>query len=362
MEMTIELSKSRKPKPADDTLTFGKVFTDHMFVMDYSGGEWRDARIAPYGPIPFDPACMVFHYGQSVFEGLKAYRAKNGDILLFRPRKNFERLNSSDERMIIPRIDVDTALDALIELLKIERDWIPRAAGTSLYIRPFVIATDAGLGVHPSATYKFMIILSPVGAYYKEGLNPVRIYVEDEYVRAVRGGIGYTKASANYASSLAGQVKAERLGYTQVLWLDGVERKYVEEVGTMNAFFKISGELVTPLLAGSILPGVTRDSVIRLAKHWGVPVSERRITADELLTAAKDGSLEEAFGSGTAAVISPIGELNFGGQKIDVSGGRTGALSKRLYDELTAIQYGNAPDIFNWVTRVRNFADPGEIS
>jgi branched-chain amino acid aminotransferase len=350
--MTIELSKSLKPKPADGTLTFGKVFTDHMFVMDYSGGRWRDARIAPYGPIPFDPACMVFHYGQSVFEGLKAYRSREGDILLFRPRKNFERLNSSDERMIIPRIDADTALDALIELLKIEYDWIPRSAGTSLYIRPFVIATDTGLGVHPSETYKFMIILSPVGAYYKEGLNPVRIYVEDEYVRAVRGGIGYTKAAANYAVSLAGQVKAERLGYTQVLWLDGVERKYIEEVGTMNVFFKIGAELVTPRLGGSILPGVTRDSVIQLARYWGIPVSERRITAEELRAAATDGLLEEAFGSGTAAVISPIGELNFGGQKIGVSGGETGALSKRLYDELTAIQYGNAPDIFNWVTRV----------
>jgi branched-chain amino acid aminotransferase len=348
-----QLTTNPKPKPAPETLIFGHTFTDHMFVADYENGKgWHQASIQPYGPLSLEPSIMTFHYAQSVFEGLKCYKADDGGLLLFRPERNFARLNSSNERMCIPKIDEAFALQALYQLLQIERDWVPAAPGTSLYIRPFVFATQASLGVHVSSKYKFMIILSPVGAYYKEGLAPVRIFIEDEYVRAVKGGVGYTKSSANYAISLKGQEKAEQLGYTQVLWLDGVERKYIEEVGAMNVFFKINGELITPQLTGSILPGVTRDSVIRLAQSWGIPVREERISADDLFAAHKAGHLEEALGSGTAAVISPVGVLSRGEQSITISDGKTGALSKKLYDELTGIQYGRRPDPFGWVKKV----------
>ncbi len=340
-DIKITLTTSPKTKPATEALVFGKYFTDHMFVMDYCQEKgWYDPRIEPYAPIPMDPASMVLHYGQAVFEGLKAYKSEDGKVRLFRADKNFERLNKSDERLCIPHIDVDFALEALSELIRIEKDWIPTAPGTSLYIRPFTFATEASLGVHPSYTYKFVIILCPVGAYYAEGFNSVKIYIEDEYVRAVKGGIGFTKATANYASSLKGQEKAKKLGYAQVLWLDGVERKFVEEVGTMNVFFKINGEVITPSLEGSILPGITRDSVIRLVRSFGINVTERKITIDEIFEAHKNGTLEEAFGTGTAAVVSPIGALDRGGDIITISDGKIGQLSQRIFDELTAIQYG----------------------
>jgi branched-chain amino acid aminotransferase len=320
-----------------------------MFILNYDDGQgWHDARIVPYAPLNIDPSAMVFHYAQAVFEGLKCYRAADGRLLLFRPQMNFKRLNSSCDRLCIPLVDEDFALRALCELIKIEADWVPGEPDTSLYIRPFIIATEPALGVHPSHSYLFMIILSPVGPYYKEGLNPVRILIEDEYVRAIRGGIGFTKGAANYASSLKGQEKAEASGFTQVLWLDGVERKYIEEVGTMNVFFLINDEVITPALTGSILPGVTRDSVIALLKHWGIKVVERRISADEILAAGKDSSLKEAFGSGTAAVISPIGSLSRGRENIEVAGGKTGKLSRRLYDQLTGIQYRKLDDPFGW--------------
>ena len=353
MEMKITLSETRKAKPDQNALGFGKYFTDHMFTMRYEEGKgWHDAQICPYGPLDLMPAAMVLHYGQAVFEGMKAYRNRDGKIVLFRPRKNFERLNQSDERLCIPHIDEDFAISALKKLVEVDKDWIPTAEGTSLYIRPYVIATEEALGVHPAHSYLFLIILSPVGAYYAEGINPVRICIEDEYVRAVKGGIGFTKATANYAISLKGQEKAKKLGYTQVLWLDGVERKYIEEVGTMNVFFKIGGKLVTPDLAGSILPGVTRDSVIALAKDWGVTVEERKISVDELYDAHANGTLEEAFGSGTAAVISPIGEFNWAGKNITVADGGIGPFSQKLYDELTGIQYGTVTDRFGWVVEV----------
>lgn len=353
MEISIELAKILKPKPADDTLQFGRIFTDHMFIMDYDDGKgWHDPRILPYGAIPFDPASMVFHYGQAVFEGMKTYLTDEGDALLFRPRQNFERMNRSNSRMIIPQLDIDFAIKALKTLIDIEKEWIPKSSGTSLYIRPFVISTEAALGVHASSSYKFIIILSPVGAYYKTGLNPVRIFVEDEYVRAVRGGIGFTKASANYAISLAGQIRAEELGYSQVLWLDGIERKYVEEVGTMNVFFKIGDELVTPQLGDSVLPGITRRSVIELAESWGLTVVERKLPILEVFEAAESGRLVEAFGSGTAAVISPIGELNWAGRIIELSEGKIGELSQKLYDTLTGIQYGKLPDPFGWTEKI----------
>jgi len=316
-QISIQKTQNPKNKPDQDNLGFGQIFTDHMFIMDYTEGKgWHDPRIVPYGPLSLEPSTMVFHYGQAVFEGLKAYKTEDGRILLFRPRKNMERINISNERVCIPKIDVDFAVEACKTLVSVDRDWIPEAEGTSLYIRPFIISTDPFLGVRPSWTYKFIIILSPVGAYYKEGINPVKIYVESEYVRAVKGGTGYAKTPGNYAASLIAQVKAKELGYTQVLWLDGVEKKYIEEVGTMNVFFKINGEVITPSLDGSILAGITRESTIELLRASGIKVTERKITIEEIYNAHEAGTLEEAFGTGTAAVISPIGELSWNGKVI----------------------------------------------
>lgn len=350
----VELTRSPKTKPTDETkLGFGNIFTDHMFLMNYDEGKgWNNPRIVPYGPLDLDPAAMILHYGQEVFEGMKAYRAKDGRILLFRPDQNFKRLNLSNERLCIPAVDEEFALEALGKLIDIDKDWIPSTEGTSLYIRPFIIATDAHLGVHPAHHLLFVIILSPVGAYYPEGLNPVKIYVETKYVRAVVGGMGFTKTAGNYAASLKAQDEAEKQHYTQVLWLDGVERKYVEEVGTMNVFFKIDGEIVTPALQGSILGGITRKSSIELLRSWGLKVTERRISIAEIAEAADAGKLEEAFGTGTAAVISPIGELKWGDKVMTINGGEIGPVSQRLYDELTGIQWGTAEDKFGWSREV----------
>lgn len=346
-DIRIELTKTPKAKPTDESqLGFGKIFTDHMFLMDYYDGEWRDPRIVPYGPISLDPSASVFHYGQEVFEGLKAYRGANGKILLFRPEENFKRLNNSNERLCIPPIDVDFAIKAVKELVKVDKDWIPSSEGTSLYIRPFIIGCDPQLGVHPASHYKFIIILSPVGAYYASGLNPVKIYVEPNYVRAVRGGTGYVKTGGNYAASLKAQQDAQ--GYSQVLWLDGVERRYIEEVGAMNVFFVIGDEVVTPALQGSILPGITRKSSIELMKSWGLKVVERRLSIDEVEEAAKSGALKEMFGTGTAAVISPVGELKYKDDIITINNNEIGPISQRLYNELTAIQLGKAADPFGW--------------
>lgn len=343
-----------KQKPTDQSkLGFGKIFTDHMFVMEYTAGKgWHDPRIEPYAPISLDPSAMIFHYGQGIFEGLKAYKTKDGRVLLFRPEKNIARANVSNERLSIPPLDEDFVLEALKMLIDFEKDWIPTAPGTSLYIRPFIIATDANLGVKPSSSYLFMIILSPVGAYYPEGLNPVKIFVEDDYVRAVKGGIGFAKTPGNYAASIRAQVKAAQMNYTQVLWLDGIEKKYVEEVGTMNVFFKINGEVVTPALNGSILAGVTRDSTIALLKSWGVPVTERKLSIQEVYEAHDKGVLEEVFGTGTAAVISPVGELDWEGNVIKINNGEIGELSQKIYDAITAIQYGEAPDTMGWTVEV----------
>lgn len=347
--ITIERNQSPKSKPDQNNLGFGNYFTDHMFIMDYTEGKgWHDPRIIPYQPLILDPATMVFHYGQAIFEGLKAYKAQDGRILLFRPHQNMARVNFSNDRLCIPPIDVDFGVEAIKTLVKLEKDWIPQAEGTSLYIRPFIIATDPYLGVRPSHTYQFIIILSPVGAYYPEGINPVKIYIETKYVRAVKGGIGFAKTAGNYAASLKSQVEAHDKGYTQVLWLDGVERKYIEEVGTMNVFFKIDGKVVTPSLEGSILAGITRDSTITLLRHWGIPVEERRISIEEVYQAHADGRLEEAFGTGTAAVISPIGSLNWNDHIITINNGQTGELSKRIYDTITGIQSGAMEDPFGW--------------
>ncbi|MGI6621647.1 MAG: branched-chain amino acid aminotransferase [Clostridiaceae bacterium] len=353
MEIRVELTKNPKSKPNPDKLGFGNHFSDHMFIMDYTEGKgWHDARIVPYGPISYEPSIMVFHYGQSIFEGLKAYRTENGQVVLFRPDENMKRLNASCDRLCIPGIDEEFAIKALKQLINIDIDWVPENEGTSLYIRPFIIATDPFLGVRPSFTYQFIIITGPVGAYYKEGLNPVKIYVETDFVRAVIGGLGQAKASANYAASLKAQEVAKEKGYSQVLWLDGIEKKYIEEVGTMNVFFVIGDEVVTPVLNGSILPGITRKSCIDLLRHWGLKVSERKISMEEIFEANETGKLKEAFGTGTAAVISPIGELIWNDKKLILSNGKIGELSQKLYDNLTAIQYTKIPDPFNWVIKV----------
>lgn len=345
-------SKNLKEKPDMKNLGFGNYYTDYMFVMDYTEGKgWHDARIEPYGPLMMEPASMVLHYGQATFEGLKAYYGVDGDIRLFRPEKNMERLNESNKRLCIPELDVDFAIEGIKKLVKIEKDWIPTEPGTSLYIRPFVIATDVHVGVHPSHTYKFIVILSPVGAYYKEGINPVKIYVEDDFVRAVKGGLGYAKTAANYAASLKSQVIAEEKGYTQVLWLDGINRKYIEEVGTMNVMFVIDGEVVTPELNGSILPGITRMSTIELLKDAGYKVTERRVSIEEVFEAAENGKLDEAFGTGTAAVISPIGVLEWEGKKITINDGKIGKVSQKVYDTITGIQSGAVEDKYGWITK-----------
>ena len=350
MEITFEKTPAPKQKPADQSaLGFGVYFTDHMFLMTYDEGEgWHSPRIVPYGPIALDPAAMCLHYGQEVFEGLKAYYGIDGKVRLFRPEENMARLNLSNERLCIPPIDEAFAVHAVEELVKIEKGWIPTQDGTSLYIRPYIFATDPHIGVRPAKQYIFAVILSPVGAYYASGLNPVKIFVEEKYVRAVKGGMGFTKAAANYASSLKAQEDAHKLGYSQVLWLDGVERRYIEEVGTMNVFFVIDDEIVTPALQGSILGGITRKSCIEILRAWGCTVNERPLSLEEVVQAAKAGHLKEAFGSGTAAVVSPIGELACGGEALSVNNGEIGAISQRLYDELTGIQWGKAADPYGW--------------
>ena len=352
MELTIEpaAEDELRTKPDESALGFGSIFTDHMFTMSYTEGQgWHDARITKYQNFSLDPSAMALHYGQAIFEGLKAYRGKDDTIYLFRPTANLERMNISAQRMCMAQINTGDVLHALRELVRLDRDWVPRAEGATLYIRPTMIATEAGLGVRPAREYKFFIILSPVGAYYPEGFNPVKIYVSDTYVRAVRGGVGHVKTAGNYAASIMAAVEAQEKGYTQVLWLDAIERRYIEEVGTMNIFFKINGEVVTPPLSGSILPGITRDSAITLLRSWDVPVAERAITIDDVIAANAAGTLEEVFGTGTAAVISPVGSLYYKGESIEINGGRTGALSQRLFDELQGIQFGDRPDPFGWV-------------
>ncbi len=354
MEIRIERTACPKAKPGqNDPLTFGTIFTDHMFEMDYETGKgWHDPRVAPYHKLELEPSAMVFHYGQEMFEGLKAYKAEDGRVLLFRPDKNIQRANRSNRRLCIPELPEDVFMEGLKAVVRLDKDWIPTKPGTSLYVRPFVIATDPFLGVRPSNTYKFMIILSPVGAYYASGLDPVKIWIEDEYVRAVKGGIGEAKTGGNYVASLASQVKAHDEGYSQVLWLDGVERKYIEEVGAMNIFFQINGTVVTPKLNGSILPGVTRDSVLALCRQWGVPVEERQISVDEVVSAAESGQLEECFGTGTAAVISPVGQLRYEQKRMAIGGGKIGDLTQKLYDTITGIQLGKVTGPDGWSVEV----------
>lgn len=350
MQIKVQLNDNLKPKPDESKLGFGTHFTDHMFLMDYSADlGWRQPRIEPYGPFIMDPATMVLHYGQGIFEGLKAYHTDKGEVQLFRPRDNFKRMNYSARKLCMPEIDTEVVMQGLKELLRIEKAWVPSLAGTSLYIRPTMIATDPFLGVRASNTYRFFIILSPVGAYYAEGFNPIKILVTREHVRAVRGGVGDTKTMGNYAASLLAGQKAHDAGYTQVLWLDGVEQKYVEEVGAMNIFFVIDNELITPALNGSILPGITRDSVLSLAKQWDIKASERQISIDDVIAAHKAGRLSEVFGSGTAAVISPVGELKYEEQVIAIGDGNVGPLAQKFFDALMDIQYSRTDDAMGWI-------------
>jgi branched-chain amino acid aminotransferase len=353
MELTVKKSDALKPKPDDAKLGFGTLFTDHMFSMDYSVEKgWHSPRIEPYGPLVMDPSTMVLHYGQGVFEGLKAYRTASGAVQLFRPQENFKRMNRSCRMLCMPEFDEAFAMEALQALLRIEQDWVPSAPETSLYIRPTIVATDPFLGVRASHTYRFFIILSPVGAYYPEGFNPVRIWVTDDHVRAVRGGIGEAKTPANYAASLLAGQKAHDAGFTQVLWLDGVEHKYIEEVGSMNIFFVLDDELVTPQLNGSILPGITRDSVIAIARKWDMKVAERLISIDEVIEAREAGRLQEIFGTGTAAVISPVGVLHYKNRDYVIAHNQVGPVAKRFYDTITDLQYGRRKDEMGWVVPI----------
>ncbi len=354
--MEIEFSllppEKRRTPPGDPlSIPFGTIFTDHMFTMTYSEGQWHDPRIEPYHPLSLDPAALVLHYGQGIFEGLKAYR-RGERVLLFRPDKNIERLNASARRLVMPELDPGFALHCIKELVKVERDWIPEVRGTSLYIRPTMIAVEARLGVKPAKEFLYYIILSPVGPYFKEGFNPVKVYVSDKYVRAVRGGVGAAKTIGNYAASLLGTKEAIEMGYSQVLWLDAIERRYIEECGTMNVFVKFDDELATTPLDGAILPGITRDSVIRLTRDWGLRVRERPISIDELTEGLRTGKVEEVFGTGTAAIVAPIGEIYYKGEVYRVGDGKSGPLATRLYDTLTGIQCGEIEDPYGWTVEV----------
>lgn len=346
--------EKRKAKPTDETkLGFGKIFSDHFFNMPYHAGKgWHDPLIEPYRALQLDPTAMCLHYAQEIFEGMKAYRGKDGALFMFRPMENVRRMNVSAERLCMPQVDEDLFMEAVTKLVRLEKDWIPHGSGTSLYIRPTMIATEPALGVHPSHEYLFFIIAGPVGAYYAEGFGPTKIFVTEDYVRAVPGGTGYCKAGGNYAASLYASEIAQKKGYTQVLWLDAVERKYVEEVGTSNMFFMIDDELITSPLTGSILPGITRDSVLQLSKNWGIKVSERRLSMDEIMEAIAKETLQEAFASGTAAIVSPVGELCYRGKEYRVGDGKTGKLTDRLYNEILQIQYGMKDDPFGWRIKI----------
>lgn len=354
MEIRFEKTNNPKEKVDASEVGFGKYFTDYMFVMEYNKEKgWHDARIIPFQNLSLTPAAAVFHYGAEVFEGLKAYKTTEGKVQLFRPRDNIKRLNDSAERICLPQLDEEFVLKALTKYVSIEKDWVPSQKGTSLYLRPFLFATSPELGLHSITDAMFVIIASPVGNYYKEGMNPVSIMIETEDVRAVRGGTGYAKCGGNYAASNRAGEKAEQKGFSQVLWLDGVERKYIEEVGSMNVMFKINGTIITPKLTGSVLPGITRKSCIQLLKDWGYTVEERLISVEEIEKTMKDGTLEEAWGTGTAAVISPIGLLEYKNKKYKINNQKIGEVTQKLYNELTGIQWGTEEDVHGWCYEVK---------
>lgn len=351
MKIEILPLAEQKPKIEDEsTLVFGKQFTDRMLVMEYDTGKgWHSARIQPYGPFSLDPAAMVLHYSQEIFEGLKAFRHPDGQVALFRPTDNVARFNRSAERMCMPIVDEGAFLDALRELIRLEADWVPYSEGTSLYIRPTMIANEPMLGVRPADQYLCYVILSPVGAYYKGGIAPVKIWISDFYVRAAEGGTGEAKTGGNYAASLYASREAAAKGYDQVLWLDAKEKKYIEEVGSMNMVFVYDGKIVTSPLKGTVLDGITRRSVMTLCKEMGLEIEERALTVDEVLDGVESGRLTEAFGAGTAVVISPVGEFTYQDRTVVLNDGRTGELTQKLYDTLTGIQYGRIADTHGWV-------------
>lgn len=354
LDIKITRTTSPKAKPTDESkLGFGKIFTDHMFLMDYTDGiGWHDPRIVPYAPFAMDPACVVLHYAQEIFEGMKAYRTADDQIQLFRPECNAKRMQDSADRLCVPQIPVDDYIQAVSALVEVDKDWVPHSDGASLYIRPFVFGSDVGLGVHASLKYVFCIICAPSGAYYAEGINPVRIYVEDEYIRAAPGLTGFTKCGGNYAASIkAGELAAEQ-GFAQVLWLDGVEKKYVEEVGSMNIMFKIDGKIYTAPCTGTVLPGVTRRSCIELLRDWGYEVIEDKVAIADIMKAGHEGKLEEVFGTGTAAVVSPVKELDWKGDKVFISDGKIGEVTQKLYDTMTGMQWGKIPDTKGWIVPV----------
>lgn len=348
--MKITLSTHRKQKPADSELGFGQFFSDHMYLLDYDSQHgWHNPRITPYQSLHLDPAASVLHYGQALFEGMKAFRQDSGQIVLFRPEFNFDRMQTGAERLCMQAPPSNLAVEGISELIRIDHEWIPRSEGCSLYIRPTLVGVEPFLGVRPSNRYLFYVILSPVGSYYAEGLNPVKIWIEEKYIRAGAGGLGATKAAANYASSLKAAVEAKKKGYAQVLWTDARDHSYFEEVGTMNVFFRLNDKVITPQLNGSILGGGVRDSVLQLIRHWNISVEERAVSIAEILKANEEGSLKEVFGTGTAAVISPVGEFGYRDQKIMINGGKMGELSQRLYQAIVGIQRGRLPDDFQWL-------------
>ena len=353
--MDIKIQRVSTPKEKVDAtkVPFGTYFTDHMFLMDYETGKgWFNARIVPYGKLAFDAAATVYHYATEIFEGLKAYRTPEGNVQLFRPIENVRRMNNSASRMSLPQMDEDMMLEALLKFVSFEKDWVPDKPGTSLYLRPFLVAVDPCLSLHPVHQCVFCIIACPVGSYFPNGLKPVPILIEEHDVRAVRGGTGYAKCGGNYAGAMRASDRAEAKGFSQVLWIDGVERKYVEEAGGMNVMFQINGEIVTPELNGSVLPGITRKSCIEVMRGWGMKVAERLLSLDELLDACKTGALEEAWCCGTAAVIAPIGELAYGDARYIVNNNQIGRTTRRLYDEITGIQWGLVPDKYHWAVTV----------
>jgi branched-chain amino acid aminotransferase len=354
MELKIEKLQKNEVRPVptfDKQLGFGKHFVNHMFQMTYQDGAWQDARISALSDITLRPSAMVFHYGQAIFEGLKAYR-KGDEVFLFRPMENMKRMNNSAARMAMPSFDKDFVIEAIKKLVTLEKEWIPEQKGYSLYIRPTMIATEPFLGVRASSSYLFFVIAGPVGPYYVEGFNPIDIYVTEEYARSIEGGVGSAKVSGNYAASLVAQNEGSKLGCGQVLWLDGRERKYIDEVGAMNFFVKFKDELATPNLTGTILPGVTRDSILQVAAMWGIKTSERKIALDELLTGIESGRVEEVFGCGTAAVIAPVKTILFRGKKYQIGrDGKAGPLSTKLFDYMTSLQCGLGPDPLSFIVK-----------
>ena len=353
MEIKFERNLAPVNMPKESELGFGKYFSPHMFVMEYEDGKgWQNARIVPFGRISLHPASTVLHYGAEIFEGLKAYRTESGEIRMFRPMENIKRMNRSAERMCLPLLDENEAMEILETFVRTEAEWVPHSFGTSLYLRPFMYGNDETLGVHTVKRATFMIIASPSGSYYKEGINPVKIMIENEDVRTVRGGTGYAKCGGNYAASTRAGARAEKKGYSQVLWLDGVERKYIEEVGAMNVMFKIDGEIITPELTGSILPGITRKSCIEVLRGLGYKVTERLLSVDELIAALESGKLEEAWGCGTAAVVSPIGRLMYNDVEYSINGEKIGEVTQKLYDVLTGIQWGKIEDSYGWIYKI----------